>query len=291
MTVSTLAPRARRKMQPPPPAHPVTQYALDVVAGRIVAGIYVRKACERHLADLSGGAARGLYFDEAAATKAIAFGSLLRHYKGDLGKADNGRGAFIVWEAWQQFIIGAALGWKRADGRRRFRSVYLEVAKKNGKTLMGAVIALLLTFFDGEPGAEFYSIATKKDQAKLSWNDGAQFVSKNASIAARVRKIGLRLVDERSASFWMPLGQDSEIGDQGINAIGGLVDELHVLDSRDPIDNLETATSSRSQPMMEDHHGRGQTGIRVGRRAGGCGRHPRRSGDRRFGARAHLHPG
>lgn len=248
MTVSTLAPRARRRMQAPPPPHPVTQYALDVVAGRIVAGQLVRKAAERHLADLSND--RGLWFDEAAATKAITFAGLFRHYKGDLGKEDHGRGAFIEWEAWQQFVIGAAFGWKRADGLRRFRSVYLEVAKKNGKTLMGAVVAILLTFFDNEPGAEFYSIATKEDQAKLSWNDGAQFVAKNASIAARVRKVGKRLVNEQTASFWMPLGRDSDVGDQGINAIGGLVDELHVLADRDPIDNLETATSSRSQPMI-----------------------------------------
>lgn len=249
-TVSTLAPRARRKMQPPPRPHPVTQYALDVLAGRIVAGELVRRACERHLSDLSSGHARGLWFDEAAATKAIDFFGLLRHYKGDLGREDGGKGAFVHLEGWQQFIVGAAFGWKRADGLRRFRNIYLEVAKKNGKTLMGAGIALLLTFFDGEPGAEFYSIATKEEQAKFSWNDGAQFVAKNASIARLVRKVGKRLVNEQTASFWMPLGRDSDVGDQGINAIGGLVDELHVLANRDPIDNLETATSSRSQPMI-----------------------------------------
>lgn len=591
MTVSSLAPRARRRMEPPAPPHPVTQYALDVVAGRIIVGTYVRKAAERHLADLSAGQARGIWFDEAAATKAISFFGLLRHYKGDLGKADGGRGAFVVLEAWQRFAIGAAFGWKRDTGLRRFRKVYLEVAKKNGKalaldtpipttsgwttmgelregdalfgehgqpcrvtfatpimrdhdcyrvefsdgtavvadaehrwlteelrhgyrasikttaeiaasittrrdgasnhripvagalvlpdadltvdpyvlgvwlgdgdtgqaiitvadqdaellqhvaaagvavharpvrdrtpryrlgstgalysrsavatalrgmglignkhipaaylrgsveqrlallqglmdtdghvtprgqceftttrpqlrdgflelarslgykptaregvatiagreigpkwriqfhgrrdrapfrlarkllrvsssvrdsrstrrqitaavpipsvpvrciqvdspshlflageamvpthnTLTGAGVALLLTFFDGEPGAEFYSLATKEAQAKLSWNDGAQFVKKNASLKRRIRQIGKRLVNEQTASFWMALGRDSDVGDQGINAIGGLVDELHVLDSREPIDNLETATSSRSQPQI-----------------------------------------
>jgi len=237
-------------MKPPAPPHPVTQYALDVIAGRIVAGQLVRKACERHIRDLANGAGLGLWFDEAAATKAITFFDLLRHYKGDLGREDGGKGARVRLEPWQQFVVGAAFGWKRPDGLRRFRNVYLEVGKKNGKTLMGAGIALLMTFFDGEPGAEFYSIATKEDQAKLSWNDGAQFVAKNASIAGVVRKIGKRLLNEQTASFWMPLGRDSDVGDQGINPHGGLVDELHVLATRDPIDNLETATSSRSQPMI-----------------------------------------
>jgi phage terminase large subunit-like protein len=251
MTISTLAPRARRRMTPPPPPDPITQYALDVVAARIVAGKYVRKACERHLADLAGGADRGLYFDAAAGMKAVGFFGLLRHYKGDLGKEDGGRGAFVHLEAWQIFIVGSAFGWKRTvDGLRRFRRIYVEVGKKNGKTLLGAGIMLLLAFFDGEPGAECYSIATKEDQAKLSWNDGAQFVAKNRSIANRVRKVGKRLVNEASASFWTPLGRDSDVGDQGINPHGVLVDELHVLDSQDPIDNAETATAARSQPMI-----------------------------------------
>lgn len=257
MTVSTLRPRARRRMEAPPPPDPVTQYALDVVAGRIVAGQLVRKACERHLRDLADGHTRGLRWEWSnpdptimTGKKACDFFGLLRHYKGDLGRADEGKGALIHLEAWQVFIVGSAFGWKRADGLRRFRSVYLEVAKKNGKTLIGAGVMLLLTFFDGEPGAEGYSLATKEDQAKLSWKDGDQFRAKNPAIKARIRQVGKRLVDERSASFWMPLGRDSDTGDQGINAHAGLVDELHVLDSREPIDNLETATSSRSQPMI-----------------------------------------
>ena len=85
MTVSTLAPRARRKMVPTEPPDPVTQYALDVVAGRVVAGVLVHKACERHLSDLATGHARGLHFDREAAQKAIAFFPLLRHYKGEWG--------------------------------------------------------------------------------------------------------------------------------------------------------------------------------------------------------------
>ena len=86
MTVSTLAPRARRKMKPPPPADPVTRYALDVLAGRVVTGEYVRKAAERHVSDLADGAARGLRFDVEAAQRAIDFFPLLRHYKGEWGR-------------------------------------------------------------------------------------------------------------------------------------------------------------------------------------------------------------
>lgn len=250
MTVSTLAPRARRRMEPPPPPDPITQYALDVAAGRIVAGALVRKAAERHLSDLATGKERDLWFDVDAAMRAVTFFALLRHYKGDLGKEDAGRGAFVHLESWQVFIVGSAFGWKRTDGLRRFRRVYIEVAKKNGKTLMAAGLALLLAFFDGEPGAEVYSLATKEDQARLSWNDGAQFVRKNASLQNHVRQVGKRLVNLETASFWTVLGRDSDTGDQGINPHGVIVDELHVIVNGETIDNVETATAARSQPMI-----------------------------------------
>ena len=251
MTVSTLAPRARRRMQPPPPADPVTQYALDVVAGRIVAGVLVRKACERHLSDLATGAARGLSFDAAAAARAIDFFPLLRHYKGEWGpRPGKPLGDPITLEPWQQFVIGSAFGWKRADGTRRFRQVYLEVAKKNGKTLMAAGVGILLAFFDSEPGAEVYSIATKRDQAKLVWNDADRMVQKNPGLSRRIRSYALSLTDQTTASFFRPLGRDSGESEQGVNAQGAIVDELHVLDDRDPIDNIETSMSARRQPMI-----------------------------------------
>ena len=252
MTVSTLAPHARHRMQPPAPPDPVTGYALDVVAGRIVTGELVRRACERHLADLATGSERGLNFDVAAARKAIDFFPLLRHYKGEWGPLPGVRkeGLPIQLEPWQQFIVGSAFGWKRADGLRRFRQVYIEVAKKNGKTLMAAGLALLLAFFDGEPGAEVYSIATKRDQAKFVWNDAKKMVEKSPSLRARISTWALNIADESTASFFRPLGRDSGEGEQGFNPHGGIIDELHVIEERDSIDNIETGVSARRQPMI-----------------------------------------
>jgi phage terminase large subunit-like protein len=136
MTVATIAPRRRARRMPPEPPHAVTKYALDVTAGRIVTGKLVRQACERHLRDLAEGPRRGLIWDSAAADRAIGFFPLLRHYKGQWGpRAGKPEGDPIDLEPWQRFIVGSAFGWKRADGLRRFRNVYVEVAKKNGKAL------------------------------------------------------------------------------------------------------------------------------------------------------------
>jgi phage terminase large subunit-like protein len=237
-------------MQPPAPPDPVTAYALDVVAGRIVAGRLVRRACERHLSDLATGAERGLRWDAKAAQRAISFFGLLRHYKGEWGpRPGHPLGDPIRLEPWEQFVVGSAFGWKREDGSRRFRQVYLEVAKKQGKTLLAAGVALLLAFFDGEAGAEVYSIATKRDQAKIVWNDARAMRDRSPELAARISSFALSLADESTASFFRPLGRDSGEGEQGINPHGYVIDELHVIDDSDSIDNVETATAARRQPM------------------------------------------
>jgi phage terminase large subunit-like protein len=237
-------------MVPPERPDAVTQYALDVVAGRIVAGRLVRKACERHLSDLATGHERGLTFDRAAAEKAIGFFPLLRHYKGQWGpRSGHPEGDPIILGGWQQFIVGSAFGWKRHDGLRRFRNVYVEVAKKNGKTLMAAGIGLLLAFFDDEPGAEVYFGATKRDQAKIGWSDAVQMVRKNLGLRGRIKIGATALSRQAKAQKCQPLGKDSDT-DQGINVHGAIIDELHVHDDRDLIDNLETATSARTQPMI-----------------------------------------
>jgi phage terminase large subunit-like protein len=241
MTISTLAPRARHKMVPPPPADPVTQYALDVVAGRIVACRYVRKACERHLSDLATGTERGLWFDVRQAQHSIDFYHLLHHYKG--------RDDLIVLEGWEKFVIGSAFGWMRADGSRRFRSVYLEVGSGNGKSTIAGGAGLRLAFFDGEPGGEVYSAATKHQQAKIPWTAAMQMVAKSASLRKRIQINADSLSQISSASFFQPLGRDSD-SDQGIRPNGAIIDELHVHDSRDLLDNIEKAGSTRRQPMV-----------------------------------------
>lgn len=239
--LSTLAPRARRRMQPPAPADAVTRYALDVLAGRIIAGKYVHLACERHISDLATGHERGLTWDVKEAERSIAFYHLLHHYKG--------REDLIVLDPWQQFIVGSAFGWKRADGSRRFRIVYVEVASKNGKSTMAGGAGLRLAFFDDEPGAEVYAAATKRDQAKIPWLAAVAMVKRSPSFRSRIETYVGSLSQPATSSFFQPLGRDSD-SDQGINPNGAIIDELHVHDTRDLLDNIEKAASVRRQPMI-----------------------------------------
>lgn len=219
------------------------QYAQDVLSGKQVACRWVRLACRRHVNDLVNGSERGLYFDEAAANHAIKFFGFLRHSKGEWA------GRVVTLEPWEQFIVAMVFGWMRADHSRRFRVAYVEVARKNGKTTLAAGVGLLLLVADGEPGAEIYTAATKRDQARIAHSEATRMVKSSPSLRKRIRVYRDNLNIENTASKMEPLGADSDTLD-GLNPHGALVDEVHAHKTRDMWDVLETATGARRQPLI-----------------------------------------
>lgn len=115
--------------------HPVTRYAADVIAGRIVAGKYVILACKRHMGDLErqGTDEFPYVFDEEKANKVFRFAEkYCRHIEDGLTVK---KGDPIILDDFLQFIIGSVFGWVHKDtGLRRFRKVYEQVARKNSKS-------------------------------------------------------------------------------------------------------------------------------------------------------------
>jgi len=219
------------------------RYVDDVLSGRTVACKWARLACERHRRDLETCEDRGLWFDERAGQMVIAFFSLLKHSKGEWA------GRPVILEPWQQFVMWNVFGWKRMDGTRRFRTSIMEIARKNGKTTMAAGVGLYLLVADGEPGAEIYSAATKRDQARLSHSEATRMAKASPGIRREVRifKDNIHIPD--TASKFEPLGADADTMD-GLNVHGALIDEIHAHKSRDTWDLLETATGARRQPLM-----------------------------------------
>ncbi len=220
------------------------RYAHGVVDGSIPAGRLIRMACERHLRDLEEGPRRGLRFDREAAQHAIDWFSFLRHSKGEWVRQP------FHLEPWQQFVQWVIYGWLRADGLRRFRTAYVEIPRKNGKTTLAAGNALYLLTVDGEPGAEVYSAATKRDQAKLCWSEAMRMVQASPSLRGMVKlwKASDTLSIEATASRYQPLGADADNMD-GLNVHGAIIDELHAHKSRAIVEVLETATGARRQPL------------------------------------------
>jgi phage terminase large subunit-like protein len=223
--------------------HRVTQYARAVVSGEIVAGQFVRQACQRHLDDLEHGAERGLYFDERAADHVIDFFPFLRHSKGEWA------GQPFVLQLWQMFIAGSLFGWKRADGTRRFRRGYIEVPRKNGKSTFVSGLGLYLLLADGEPGAEVYTAATKRDQARIVHGEATRMVRASPMLRKRVGIYKDNLHVAATCSKYEPLGADADTMD-GLNVHGALIDEVHAHKTRAVIDVIDTAIGARRQPLL-----------------------------------------
>lgn len=219
------------------------QYIDDVLSGRQVACKWVKRACERHVHDLETGAERGLHFDEGAAKQVIAFFSLLKHSKGEWA------GTVMKLEPWQQFTFWMLFGWKRADGTRRFRTSYIEIARKNGKSSVAAGVGLFMLLADGEPGAEVYSAATKKDQALITHGEATRMVKGSPQLRKECRVFRNNIHVEGTASKFEPLGADENTLD-GLNIHAAIVDEVHAHKTRGLWDVLETATGARRQPLM-----------------------------------------
>lgn len=223
--------------------HPAETYIDDVLSGRQVACRWVRLMCARHRRDLEEGAARGLWFDVLAATHAIDFFAFLHHSKGEWA------GHIIQLEPWQQAMTWILLGWYREDGTRRFRTGYLEVARKNGKSTWLAGIGLYMLIADGEPGAEVYAAATKRAQAKVLFDEATRMVKRSPSLSRRIRSYRDNLHIPNTASKFEPLGRDADSMD-GLNVHAALIDELHAHPTSEVFDVLDTGTGARRNPVV-----------------------------------------
>jgi phage terminase large subunit-like protein len=216
----------------------------DVLAGEIVTNIWIRKAIERHQRDMKSAAARGLYFDRAAANRPIEFiETFCCHSKGEWA------GKPLLLEPWEQCLVWILFGWMKTGGLRRFRTAYVEIARKNGKSSLAAAIALYLLVADNEMGAEIYAAATKKDQAKIVWEEAGRMVNRSPLLKQRITVLRTNLNIPSTASKFEPLGADSEKQD-GLNIHAAIIDELHAHKNRGLYDVIETATGARQQPVI-----------------------------------------
>jgi len=146
-------------------------------------------------------------------------------------------------------VVGSLFGWQRMDGLRRFRTAYCAVPRKNGKSTLSAGIALYLLVADGEQGAEIYSAATTRDQARIVFDEAKRMVASSPSLRRRVEALINNLHVASTASKFMPLSSDASSMD-GLNVHGAIIDELHAHKSRNVVDVLKTATGARRQPLL-----------------------------------------
>jgi phage terminase large subunit-like protein len=184
-------------------------------------------------------------YDHNKACHAIEFiERFCRHSKGKLG------GKPLILELWELALVAAAFGIvSKVDGLRKFQEVLLIVGRKNGKSTLAAAIGLYLQIGDGEPGAEVYACATKKDQAKIIWLEAKRMVKKSRVLLKRIKPLVAEMVAEFNDSFFKPLGADSETLD-GLNVHGATLDEIHAWKGKELYDVIVDGKTAREQPLI-----------------------------------------
>lgn len=222
------------------------EYARAVVSGEIPACKFVVQACQRQLDDLANPLA-GYHFSKDHAERICRFIELAPHIKGPAAS----RGDLIRLEPWQVFILTTAFGWVDVDGNRRFRRVYVEVPRGNGKSSLSSPVGLYMTVLDGEAGAEVYSAATTRDQARIVFRDAQAMARKMEPFRKRfgVDVTAQAIVQMKSSSSFKALSADGHTLD-GLNIHCAVVDELHAHKTRDVYDVLETGLGKRPQSML-----------------------------------------
>lgn len=224
------------------------RYIDKVLTGKIPACRFVRQACERQQRDL-GRAKSGRWryiFSKQAANRVCRFIECLQHVKGP--KA----GQNIHLEDWQCFILTTLFGWlNRKSGVRRFRKGYIEVPRGNGKSTMLSGIGLYMETADGEKGADVFSFATTKEQARIVFNDALAMTRGNRDFreAFGVTALNHSIVVIGTNSTFRPKSSDADTLD-GLNVHCGIIDELHAHKTRYVYDVVESAITKRDQPMI-----------------------------------------
>lgn len=185
-------------------------------------------------------------FDEEKANRPIEFiETFCRHSKGR-----KWGGKPVILELWQKAFISAIFGFVDEEtGYRKYKKVLLFIARKNGKSTLAAAIGLYMLMSDGETGAECYSIATKKDQAKLVWREAKRMIKKSPVLLKRVKTLVSELYYEEEEAIFQPLGSDSDTLD-GLNSSFVAADEVHAMKDKNIIDVTYDSMSSREQPIF-----------------------------------------
>lgn len=226
-------------------------YGVPVLRGEIVVGQLTMLAVERHYRDLQQAAKRGLFFSPAHAWHCIDFvQTRFVHIKGPLA------GKPLLLDGWQLFWTAVFIGWRReADGLRRFRTGYEEVARKNGKSTWWGPIGAYLWMMDGEGGAEVYTIATTREQAmsvfKPAFDNVKRWRKRSPGLARSIRVFDGANQEKMviGESVYKPLPANAESLD-GLNPYVCLVDELHAHKTREVWDVMVSALGARAQPLI-----------------------------------------
>lgn len=219
----------------------IQRYIDNVLSEKIVTGELIKKSCLRHEKLKKDSR---YYFDEKSAANIIKLAENCRHWKGSEFAGKN-----FKLEDWQCFYLGSIFGWKvKETGLRKYKTSYLEVARKNGKTTISGVTTLGHILLDKEPGSQVYFAATKEEQAKIGFEDTKNII-KGTPILGKYFQLFQKSI-MHNLSTVKPLGSDSRTQD-GFDPSWAVIDEYHAHKTAKMLDILESGMGARRQPHTQ----------------------------------------
>lgn len=210
----------------------------------MLTGRPVRLACERHLRDLDDGPSRGLTFRPELAQVALDFFPTVLC----LAEGEHAGKPFVL-QPWQQYIIGSLFGWVGRDGHRRFRTAYIEAAKGQGKTPLLAGLGLYGLTCDDEPGAQVFTAAVTREQARIMFEDATKMAEASPTLAAELDITANNIAHLASGSFMRPVSSEGRSLDAK-RVHMALIDEIHEHPSAVVVDKLRLGTKGRRQALV-----------------------------------------
>uniref|UniRef100_A0A6M3L7W3 Putative terminase n=1 Tax=viral metagenome TaxID=1070528 RepID=A0A6M3L7W3_9ZZZZ len=183
-------------------------------------------------------------YDEGEAARAVA-----AFERGMCFGKNEWAGRPFLLENWQRFIVSQLFGWYRGDGTRRFRTAYVEVPRKNGKSELAAGLGLRMLLLDGEPTPEVYSAATARDQARIVYTRARNILQLSRPLNRLAVANRSAITSDFNGGVFQPLASDHN-SLEGLNIHCAIVDELHAHRTRDVWDVLVSACGSRRQPLI-----------------------------------------
>jgi phage terminase large subunit-like protein len=221
----------------------IVQYWQEMEKGNIVVSKRIYKQYQKLVQDINH---HDKYiFDESKANRPIKFiETFCKHSKGELA------GKPLKLALFQRAYISALFGFIDKDtGHRRYTESFFFVARKSGKSTMLAAISLYMLMADGESGAEVYSVASKRDQANILFDQAHEMIKQSPDLNKNIRKRKSDLYFPHNFSKMQSLGKNSNSLD-GLNAHLVVIDELHSIQDRNLYEVMKQSQSARTQPLL-----------------------------------------
>jgi phage terminase large subunit-like protein len=202
----------------------VTEYARSVVAGDVFCGRLHRLACKRHLEDLKRQRTPSFpfYWDAEAADRVLQYAETLTIAEGAEPKP-------VQLIPSQVFDIGCTFGWKKvSNNARRFRRRYKSIARQNGKTFENGIMGTYVAGFSGYKHGKLFTVATKKRQARLAWEEMSKFVTVDPDLGELfdVKDYKSTIIATETECTIEALSREAGL-DDGFRSIYSSIDELH----------------------------------------------------------------